>query len=202
MRRSVFLIVIAMPLLGLLLLGAVALANPRWLVMQGRHLGGAATPEVAVRSMLQVEANGLRDFRVVADEWAGLQRLVVFTYAVQPPGQPFHNEFGFAVVEMRQGWSASPGPLHADAPAPHLVTYGSAALGGGTLVYGKVLDDRISTVEAIFDGGVERTRPHNGGFLLLERRGRRFSELRALDATGQVLQHSVLPELAAPAHWQ
>lgn len=202
MRAKILLVIIVAAVLIVLGTSWIVLTNARWLVVQGRLLGGAATPETAVRDMLQVQRNGLRDILILGDEWIGLRRLVVFSYAVQPPGEPPHDEFGYALTEMRRGWSASPGPLHAVAAPPNLMSYATANINGVTMIYGKVMDPRITVVEVVFAGAVEQVSIHRGGFVLLNHSGGQVTTLRGLDSSGHVLQSAVGPELYAPPRWR
>ncbi len=187
--------------LSFLGMSMIVIANPRWLVAQGRFLGGAATPEIAVRDMLQVQANGLRNFLILGDQWVGLRRLVVFSYSVQAPGKPPHDEFGYALTEMRQGWSASPGPLYAVASPPNMMSYATTNINNVSVIYGKVQDPRITIVEVVFAGGIEQVSIHNNGFLVLKHNAGQVTEVRGMDPSGHILQHAVGPELNAPARW-
>ena len=76
---------------------------------------GAPIPGDALRA-------GWRDHRVLTghpalaaagQKW---RHLLLYSYTVQPPGYPAHNEFGYAITELRWGWSALHGVLAADAP--------------------------------------------------------------------------------------
>ena len=171
-------------------------------VGNGKLWGMAIVPEAAVRDMLQVSANRLQNFRVLRDESWGMRRILLYSYTVQPAGQPPRNEFGYALTEMRAGWSAIPGRIYADAPFAAQVTYASAQLDDTTIVYGKTLDPLVTTIEASFDNGLtRRAMPVNTGFLLRARGNITLQTVMLFDAPGNILQQHNAPNLHERPHW-
>lgn len=158
-------------------------------------------PEVAVRHMLRVPDNGLRDFHIVADQAWGWRRLLVYEYVAPPSYQPAHGEFGYALVEWRLGWSAIPGTIVGEASPSNLVAYASEQLDHNTIVYGIALDARVRMIEVSSNNGyTQRTQVMNGGFLVVFRGNATVRTLQALDAQGQVLQTYTTPNLYGPSY--
>jgi hypothetical protein len=199
-RRMVIVLAVVLGL-GVVATALLTLA-PTTRIGNGKLFGIATLPEVAVRDMLQVSANRLQNFRILVDEPWGLRRILVYSYTVQPAGQPPHNEFGYALTEMRMGWSAIPGPPVADASVAARVTYVSTLLDTTTIVYGKVLDPQVTILEATFNNGLtQRIEPVKSGFLLRAKGQVTLETVRLFDAQGQVLQQHNAPNVYERAHW-
>lgn len=172
----------------------------------GHLFGMAVVPEAAVRDALQVSANGLQQFEVLADQpWGLRKRIVVYRYIVQPSGQPPHREFGMMLVEMRAGWSAEPGPgaLLAEADVPAVVSYSSNQIDNTSVVYGIIRDPRVRMLEVSFDSGMTRhVQLKNDGFLITVNGTSALREVKAFDSSGNLLQTQATPQLNEPAFWR
>ena len=190
-------------ILSLVAITVIALVSAQissGIIVNGKIFGMAVVPEIAVRDSMQVDANKLQNFRILQEQQFGLRRLLIFSYTIQPIGQPPRDEFGYSLTELRAGWSAIPGKLAANALPPARVTYASDQLDGQTIVYGKILDPNVTTIEAVFDNGAKKTiHPHNEALLITVFGTTQLQELRALDTTGQLLQHTTTTELKR--HW-
>lgn len=145
--------------------------------------------EQALHDTMQVQANKLQQFRVLSNQAWGLKRLLVYSYVVQPRNQPPHQEVGYALTEMRNGWSTIPGAVVADTQTVEPVTYATAAYDDYPIVYGRVRDPQVQQVVVVFDNGMQQTAQlTNGSLVLVGRRNTHVREVLLYDTHGNLMK--------------
>lgn len=162
-------------------------------------LGMAIVPSVAIEDMLQIQSNNFQRFRIVADHSLDVRhRMVVFRYIV--PGKSAHEEFGYAITELRAGWSAYPGALFGQAIPPAPISYASIQTQDHTFVYGIIHDLQAHAVEVTFvSGDQQQNTLIQDGFLISVRGQTQIARLNIMDYRGHVIFTSTAPELHTPS---
>lgn len=180
----------------------VMVATPVVLVARGQmpvnQIGPyALVPEQAAADMLNNRGT-ITNFRVVRKQpWDGGQ-LVVHTYTVQPLGQRPHNEFGFALVELRAGWSVFSANLHRQASLTG-VSYATDQRNGYSIIYGYVSNAQITEINVRTNQGTQQDVViNNNGFVLVLPGIQFIQRLQAVSSNGTIIEQHTTPELYAP----
>ncbi|MCU0491811.1 MAG: hypothetical protein MUD01_09505 [Chloroflexaceae bacterium] len=153
----------------------------------------AIVPEKAAADMLNNRGT-ISNFQVVQRQrWPGGQ-LVVYNYTVQPPGQPLRREFGFALVEMRAGWSVFDAQLFRQASPPATISYAVIERNGQTIIYGAVANpDMVSVLIRTHQGTQQQVSVANNGFALVVPGSQSVQEIQGLQRNGQSLEQHTTP---------
>lgn len=163
----------------------------------------AGAAEQAVRDTMQIQANNLQQFQILSNEIWGTKRILLYTYIVQPPQRQAHQEVGFALTEIRNGWSTIPGKSVADTQHPEPITYSTAQYNGYPIVFGRIRDLRVNKISAIFSYGTELTVHRGGdGVLITGPRGTDLRELLLYDNQGNVIKAYPTNNVSEPSKWK
>jgi len=149
----------------------------------------ALTPQKAARDMLN-NHGAIQTFKVVkAQPWAKGQ-IVAYNDDVLAKNT-IRYEFGYALVELRAGgWSVYQSELHEIVPSPAKIAYSSTVIDNQLVIYGRVSDPQIKTIEAIATNVSQpvQTDVINNGFLIIIPYAKDMRELHTINQHGQVIE--------------
>lgn len=149
----------------------------------------ALAPQKAAQDMLN-NRGAIQNFTVVkAQPWAKGQ-IVAYNDDVLAKNT-IRSEFGYALVELRAGgWSVYQSDLHEILPSPAKIAYSSIIIDNQLVIYGRVSDPQIKTIEALTTNVSQPVQASiiNNGFLIVVPHAKGMRELHTINQHGQVIE--------------
>lgn len=163
----------------------------------------AGAAEAAVRDTMQIQANNLQQFQILSNEIWGTKRILLYTYIVQPLQQPPRQEVGYALTEIRNGWSTIPGKFVADTQRPEPITYSTSVYNEYPIVYGRIRDSQVQKITVVFDTGAKVTVHRSGnGVLITGPRNAHVRELFLYDSQDNLIKAYQTTDVSDPPKWK
>lgn len=187
LRVTTNIILLSIACIILLITSSVTISKPNVHLLVGT-VPVALSPETAVRDALN-NRGVIQGFQFHSKKFLLNSVLLTYSYTLVTPRNVPRIEFGYAITKFNSGgWNVTDLSLQGLPLDESPIAYASYDLGDHFLIDGYIIDDRVVTVEIIFDTGKTISIPHmTNRFSVIEKNVHSIREIIVYGQANKVL---------------